>query len=126
MSTSIWHNTFEVPRYPKLANDLSVDACVVGAGIAGLSTAYNLAKAGQRVVVLDDGDIGSGETGRTTAHLTAALDDRYYNLESMHGSEGAHIAAESHMAAINRAEEIVRLENIDCDFHRVDGYLFLA
>ncbi len=123
---SIWHKTYEVPRFPPLAGNLSADVCVIGAGIAGLSTAYMLAKAGQRVIVLDDGDIGSGETGNTTAHLTAALDDRYYNIESMHGEEGARIAAESHMAAINRAEEIVRLENIDCDFQHVNGYLFLA
>ena len=41
-------------------------------------------------------------------------------------SPAASIAAESHMVAINRAEEIARIENIDCDFKRVDGYLFLA
>ncbi|HEY8508727.1 MAG TPA: FAD-dependent oxidoreductase, partial [Steroidobacteraceae bacterium] len=55
-----------------------------------------------------------------------ALDDRYYKIETMHGPEGARIAAESHLAAINRADEIVRLEHIDCEFERVDGYLFLA
>ena len=125
-TTSIWSATAEVPKYQPLNEDLTVDVCVVGAGIAGMTTAYMLAKAGQRVVVLDDGDIGGGETGRTTAHITAALDDRYYNIESMHGEEGARIAAESHMAAINRAEQIAALENIDSDFMRVDGYLFLA
>src|SRR5688572_22562381 len=125
-TTSIWTATAEVPKYQPLNENLTVDVCVIGAGIAGMTTAYMLAKAGQRVAVLDDGDIGSGETGRTTAHLTAALDDRYYNIESMHGEEGARIAAQSHLAAINRAEEITRLENIDCDFMRLDGYLFLA
>ena len=125
-TTSIWTATAEVPKYSPLKENLDVDVCVVGAGIAGMTTAYTLAKAGQRVAVIDDGDIGSGETGRTTAHITAALDDRYFNIESMHGAEGARIAAESHMAAINRAEEICRLENIDCDFQRIDGYLFLA
>ena len=124
--TSLWSQTADVPKYAPLNENLNVDVCVIGAGIAGMSTAYTLARAGQRVVVLDDGDIGSGETGRTTAHITAALDDRYFNIESMHGEEGARIAAESHMAAINRAEEICRHENIDCDFRRVDGYLFLA
>jgi glycine/D-amino acid oxidase-like deaminating enzyme/nitrite reductase/ring-hydroxylating ferredoxin subunit len=124
--TSIWVDTAQIPKYQPLNEDMTVDVCVVGAGIAGMMTAYTLAKAGQRVVVLDDGDIGSGETGRTTAHITAALDDRYYNIESMHGEDGARLAAESHTAAINRAEEICRLENIDCDFMRVDGYLFLA
>jgi glycine/D-amino acid oxidase-like deaminating enzyme len=73
---TIWTETTEVPKYEPLNENLNVDVCVVGAGIAGMMTAYTLAKAGQRVVVLDDGDIGSGETGRTTAHITAALDDR--------------------------------------------------
>jgi glycine/D-amino acid oxidase-like deaminating enzyme/nitrite reductase/ring-hydroxylating ferredoxin subunit len=121
---SIWHATTEVPKYPKLDRNVTADVCVIGAGIAGMTTAYQLAKAGQTVVVLDDGLIGSGETGRTTAHITSALDDRYYAIEGMHGAEGARLAAESHTAAINRAEAIARLENIDCDFLRVDGYLF--
>jgi glycine/D-amino acid oxidase-like deaminating enzyme/nitrite reductase/ring-hydroxylating ferredoxin subunit len=85
-----------------------------------------LAKAGKKVVVLDDGPIGGGESGRTTAHLTAAMDDRMYVLEHVHGEEGARRIVESHLAAINRIEEIVRLESIDCDFDRVSGYLFLG
>lgn len=122
---SVWVETFEMPTFEPLCEDVTADVCVVGAGIAGMMTAYELAKAGKRVVVLDDGGVGSGETGRTTAHITAALDDRYYNIESLHGVEGARLAAESHMAAINRAEDICNVEGIVCDFARVDGYLFL-
>jgi glycine/D-amino acid oxidase-like deaminating enzyme/nitrite reductase/ring-hydroxylating ferredoxin subunit len=116
----------DVPEFPALAADGDADVCVVGAGIAGLTVAYTLARAGRRVVVLDDGPIGGGETGRTTAHLSDALDDRYYEIERVHGELGARMAAESHAAAINRIEEIVRLEGIDCDFARLDGFLFLA
>ncbi|HEX6558984.1 MAG TPA: FAD-dependent oxidoreductase [Longimicrobiales bacterium] len=125
-SKSIWVQTAQVPTFAPLNEDRSADVCIVGAGIAGMSTAYLLARAGQRVVVLDDGGAGSGETGRTTAHITAALDDRYYRIEAMHGEEGARLAAESHMAAINRVEEICNLESIACDFIRLDGYLFVA
>ena len=74
---------------------------------------------------MEDGFIGSGETGRTTAHITNALDDRYYDLEQLHGKEGARIAADSHTAAINLVESIVNEEKIDCDFERLDGFLFL-
>jgi glycine/D-amino acid oxidase-like deaminating enzyme/nitrite reductase/ring-hydroxylating ferredoxin subunit len=91
-----------------------------------MTTAYLLARAGRAVVVLDDGPIGGGETGRSTAHITAALDDRYCEIEKLHGEEGAKIAAESHVAAINRIESIASLEDIDCDFERLDGYLFLG
>ncbi|MEX2283602.1 MAG: FAD-dependent oxidoreductase [Gemmatimonadota bacterium] len=123
-SLSLWLATAKMPEYPRLERDEIADVCVVGAGIAGMTAAYLLSRSGQRVVVLDDGLIGNGETGRTTAHITAALDDRYWRIEEMHGLEGARLAAESHLAAIHRAEAIVREEKIECDFSRVDGYLF--
>jgi glycine/D-amino acid oxidase-like deaminating enzyme/nitrite reductase/ring-hydroxylating ferredoxin subunit len=125
-TASIWMGTFEVPDFAPLNRNLTTDVCVIGAGIAGLTTAYMLAKAGKQVTVIDDGPIGGGESGRTTAHLTWAMDDRIYNLEDVHGQEKARLIVESHMAAVNRISEIVRLENIDCDFRRVDGYLFLG
>lgn len=124
-TTSIWMANTEIPSRPALTKDISADVCVVGAGIAGLTTAYLLAKEGRSVVILDDGPIASGETSRTTAHLASALDDRYYEIESMHGEKGARLAAQSHTAAIDRIEAIVAEESIDCDFERVDGYLFV-
>ena len=125
-TTSLWQGTFEVPSYPALDHDARADVCVVGAGIAGLSTAYLLAKAGQRVIVLDDGPVGGGESGRTTAHLTTAMDDRIYVLEHVHGEGGARRIVESHGAAISCIEETISREGIDCDFQRVNGYLFLG
>lgn len=110
---------------PPLDRDERTQVCVVGAGISGLTTAYLLCQAGVGVIVVDDGPIADGETGRTTAHLTNALDDRYYELERLHGEEGAKLAAESHTAAIGLIESIVRQESLDCDFVRLDGYLFV-
>jgi glycine/D-amino acid oxidase-like deaminating enzyme/nitrite reductase/ring-hydroxylating ferredoxin subunit len=110
---------------PALATDVTVDVCVVGAGIAGLTTAYLLAAEGRSVAVLDDGPIGGGETARTTAHLASALDARYVEIERMHGPAGAQLAATSHTAAIDCIETIVTEENIPCEFERLDGYLFV-
>lgn len=124
-TTSLWMLD-QPPRYPALAGDDSADVCVIGAGIAGLTTAWFLARAGRSVLVVDDGDIGSGETSRTTAHLANAIDDRYVVIERLHGEVGAALAADSHTAAIDRIEAIVAEEGIDCDFERVDGYLFLG
>jgi glycine/D-amino acid oxidase-like deaminating enzyme/nitrite reductase/ring-hydroxylating ferredoxin subunit len=91
----------------------------------GLTCAYTLAKQGKSVIVLDQGAIAGGQTARTTAHLTCVLDDRYCDLEKLFGEEGAKLAAESHLAAIDYIEKIVLEEEIDCDFERVDGYLFV-
>jgi glycine/D-amino acid oxidase-like deaminating enzyme/nitrite reductase/ring-hydroxylating ferredoxin subunit len=114
----------DMPDTAVLTTDVTCDVCVVGAGIAGLTTAYLLTQEGKSVVVLDSKGIGSGETGRTTAHLSNALDDRYHNLIKIHGDKGARLAAESHTAAIRKIEEIVKKENLDCDFERLNGYLF--
>jgi len=123
MTRSLWMDV-EMPATLPLADGERADVCVVGAGIAGLSTAYQLARAGARVIVLEEGPIGRGETGRTTAHLSNALDDRYEWLERVHSPERAQLAAESHTAAIDCIEAICREESIDCEFQRVDGFLF--
>src|SRR5437588_9093193 len=124
-TTSVWMATADTPAEKSLSKDTSAHVCVIGAGIAGLTTAYLLAREGKAVTVLDDGPIGGGMTARTTAHLTNALDDRFYELERLFGKEGSRLAGESHTAAIDRVEAIVREEKIDCEFERVDGYLFL-
>ena len=124
--TSVWAATTKVPSFPSLTENAHCDVCVVGAGIAGLTTAYLLTRAGRTVVVLDDGPLAGGMTQMTTAHLSNAIDDRYIEIEKLHGEEGARLAAESHTAAINRIELIARKEQIECDFDRVDGYLFLG
>jgi glycine/D-amino acid oxidase-like deaminating enzyme/nitrite reductase/ring-hydroxylating ferredoxin subunit len=123
-TVSLWMATGEVSRQTALKKDIETEVCIVGAGIAGLSVAYELSKAGREVVVLDDGPPAGGETCRTTAHLSNALDERYFEMEKVHGKEGARLAAESHSRAIDRIEEIVKEEGIDCDFTRLDGYLF--
>ncbi|MFN2491642.1 MAG: FAD-dependent oxidoreductase [Pyrinomonadaceae bacterium] len=124
-SRSVWMDTAQVPLEPPLTERVTADVCIVGAGIAGMSTAYLLAREGKRVVILDDGPIGGGMTQRTTAHLVNALDDRYFELERLHGEEGSRLAAESHTAAINAIEAIVKQESIKCEFKRLDGYLFV-
>jgi glycine/D-amino acid oxidase-like deaminating enzyme/nitrite reductase/ring-hydroxylating ferredoxin subunit len=126
MHQPLWAADAQAPRYPALHENAHVDAVVVGAGIAGLTTAYLLAREGRAVAVLDDGPVSGGMTQMTSAHLSNMLDDRYFELEKLHGREAARLAAESHTAAIDRIEAIAREEAIDCDFTRLDGYLFLA
>jgi glycine/D-amino acid oxidase-like deaminating enzyme/nitrite reductase/ring-hydroxylating ferredoxin subunit len=127
INLSSWFANIPKPiKFDKLNKNISVDVVIVGGGIAGLSTAYILSKAGKRVAILDDGYIGSGETGHTTAHITHALDDRYFNLEKMFGNDGAFLAAESHTSAIDFIEKVVSEEKIECDYERIDGYLFLG
>jgi len=121
--TTLWKSA-AMPLTETLGSDVSTEICIVGAGIAGMTTAYLLAREGRQVIVLDRDAIGSGETGHTTAHLANAVDDRFAEIERLHGEEGARICADSHSTAIDTIERIVREEKIDCDFERLDGYLF--
>ena len=124
ISCSPWMRETVPDLWGELASETYTDVCIVGAGIAGLSVAYHLTLAGRRVLVIDDGPIAGGETGRSSAHLSCALDDRFHWLEDKHGAHGARLAYQSHAAAIDDIESIVHGEHIDCDFRRVDGYLF--
>ncbi len=120
---SLWMTT-DMPAVPPLTLGAHADVCIIGAGIAGVTTAYCLMQSGKSVIVLDDGPPGSGMTGRTTAHLSNAIDDRYVEIERLHGKSGARTAADSHSAAIDWIDMIQARERIECEFTRLDGYLF--
>jgi glycine/D-amino acid oxidase-like deaminating enzyme/nitrite reductase/ring-hydroxylating ferredoxin subunit len=124
-NVSFWIDSAPILSFNKPDKDEVTEVLIIGGGIAGITTAYNLIKEGKKVVVVEDGFIGSGETGRTTAHLSNALDDRYYYLETIFGKENSALIAESHTAAIDEIEKNIAALNIDCSFRRVNGYLFL-
>jgi glycine/D-amino acid oxidase-like deaminating enzyme/nitrite reductase/ring-hydroxylating ferredoxin subunit len=123
--TPLWLDNNLSPNLRALAEDSKTEVCVIGAGMAGLNVAYQLCRAGKSVMVLDDGPLGHGETGRTTAHLSNALDDGYNELERLHGRDGARLAAESHTRAIDEIESIVEREKMSCEFTRLPGYLWV-
>lgn len=123
---SVWAATAKMPAYAALKSNVQADVCIVGGGIAGLTTGYLLVQEGKSVVLLDDGPLAGGMTEVTTAHLANALDARYVEIARLHGDEGAALAARSHTAAIDRIEAIIAKEKIHCDFERLDGYLFLG
>jgi glycine/D-amino acid oxidase-like deaminating enzyme/nitrite reductase/ring-hydroxylating ferredoxin subunit len=121
---SVWADTAVAPGAVPLGHDIEADIVVVGSGIAGLSTAYELCEQGQRVVVLDRGAIGTGMTARTTAHLASISDDGVDTLIDIRGEENARLFYQSHSASIERIEAIQERLGISCDFKRVQGLLF--
>ena len=123
---SLWRAEFEPLPYAPLDTDAECDLVVIGSGIAGLSSAYEAARFGARVIVIDRGDITGGMTARTTAHLVAEIDDRYFDLIKAVGEQSARLYHESQVAAINRIEQVCEDEGIDADFARVPGYLVPA
>jgi glycine/D-amino acid oxidase-like deaminating enzyme/nitrite reductase/ring-hydroxylating ferredoxin subunit len=114
------------PEAARLDGDRVCDTVVVGSGIAGISTAYELAIEGQKVIVVDRGRIAGGITARTTAHLAPLCDDLTSEMIRLRGEDVSRAFYESQAAAIDRIEDIQKHEAIACDFRRLDGYLFQA
>jgi glycine/D-amino acid oxidase-like deaminating enzyme/nitrite reductase/ring-hydroxylating ferredoxin subunit len=125
-SRSLWMDIDVAPNSRPLQGDKECDVIVIGSGIAGISTAYELAIEGQRVIVIDRGRIAGGITARTSAHLAPLCDDLTSAMISLRGEEISRLFYESQAAAVDRIEEIQKREEIDCDFRRLDGYLFQA
>jgi glycine/D-amino acid oxidase-like deaminating enzyme/nitrite reductase/ring-hydroxylating ferredoxin subunit len=123
-SRSLWMDVAVAPDAARLRKDLTVDTVIIGGGIAGLSTAYELSGQGQKVAVLDRGKIGGGMTARTTAHLTSNNDDGFKTFIDKRGEKLARDFYISQQAAIDRIDTIQSSESIACDFRRVDGFLF--
>jgi glycine/D-amino acid oxidase-like deaminating enzyme/nitrite reductase/ring-hydroxylating ferredoxin subunit len=125
-SRSLWMDVAVVPEAPVLSGDRTCDCVIVGAGIAGISTAYELASKGQKIFVVDRGKIAGGITARTTAHLAPLCDDLTSEMIKLRGEVISRAFYESQAAAIDRIEEIQQEHGIECDFRRLDGYLFQA
>ena len=118
-SRSIW-TSVRLPLSKPLSAHLKTEILVIGAGMTGLSTAYELAGKGHDVVVVDRGRIGRGMTARTSAHLSWEIDDFYFEVIDAHGANVAKRYFESQKAALDRIEAICSEERIACDFARID------
>jgi len=121
-SVSLWMAGKRAAAFPALQEDEETDVCIVGGGLTGLTLAYLLAPS-HRVLVLEKNEIGSGDTGRSTGHLTCVLDDDYGVLIKRFGEDGAATAVKAHGAAVNFIESVIAKEKLDSDFERVDGWL---
>ena len=120
---SPWVEASEIPS-PTLQGDHEVDVGVSGAGITGLTTAHVLARSNLKVALLEGRTIGSGETEKTTAHLTELVDTRYHTLISRFGRAGAQLVAWAQHLAIDSISTLVEQWSVPADFARVTGYLY--
>ncbi|MET8771344.1 FAD-dependent oxidoreductase [Streptomyces sp. NPDC004658] len=125
VTDSYWLRTAPGPSHPALDGDLDVDVAVIGGGIAGLSTAYELARAGRRVAVLEAGRVAAGVTGYTTAKLTAQHTLVYDRLRRTRGAQGARLYARSQSEAIEHAAALAAELGVDCEWETRDAYTYV-
>lgn len=121
---SVWSSEANFKKRETLDKDIECDIVVIGAGMAGILTAYLLSKSGRDVVVIDAKSIGSGVTKNTTAKITSQHDLIYDKLIKEFGEEGARQYAKANELAIQKYKEIINEENINCDLEDKDACLY--
>lgn len=121
---SIWEKTCKGPARPPLYGKAQADVAVIGGGMTGILTALELQERGLQVVVAEAGHVGGGQTGRTTAKLTAQHGAIYAGLIERLGREKAAMYARANCRAVERCCARIELEHIDCDLERTDSWLY--
>ncbi len=114
----------QIPERPVCPFDLSADVVVIGAGMAGILTAYLLKERGRQVLVVEADRIGSGQTKNTTAKITGQHGMRYKKLIETYGQEKARRYAAANKEAIDRYQKLIEKHQIACDFERLPSYLY--
>jgi glycine/D-amino acid oxidase-like deaminating enzyme/nitrite reductase/ring-hydroxylating ferredoxin subunit len=121
---SLWVATAGATGYPSLAGGIEVDTAVIGGGIAGLTAALALKRAGRSVAVLEAARVGTGVTGHTTGKVTSLHRLAYTALAARHGQDTARGYGQANQAAVEHIARVVAEEGIDCDFRRVANYTY--
>lgn len=121
---SYWMDSSPRTAYPRASGQIRVDVAVIGGGIAGLSTAYELKQRGKTVAVVEAGRIAASVTGYTTAKITSLHTLIYTDLVANFGEDQARLYGESQQAGLARIAHWVETLGIDCDFERQSSFTY--
>ncbi|EOU2018513.1 FAD-dependent oxidoreductase [Clostridium perfringens] len=121
---SVWSESCKFRKREALNKDIKTDVLVIGAGIAGILTAYMLKQNGREVVVIDAAEIASGNTKNTTAKITSQHDLIYSKLITEFGEEKVRQYAKANELAIKKYKEIIEYKRIECDFEEKPAYVY--
>lgn len=122
--SSIWRETSKAEHREELHGSHKTDTVIIGAGLSGILTAYELTRRGIDCIVLEADRIGSGVSGDTTAKITAQHGLIYDKLIKKFGKEQAAQYAAANSIAVGRYRRIVEEEAIDCDFVELPNYIY--
>jgi glycine/D-amino acid oxidase-like deaminating enzyme/nitrite reductase/ring-hydroxylating ferredoxin subunit len=108
---SLWLATSSPTDFMPLQIDIEADVAIIGAGIAGIVTGYQLSQRGHKVAVLEANRVGAGVTGYTTAKVTSGHRNRYSQIKQAAGAEYARAYAEANEFGV----EWISRSDVECD-----------
>lgn len=119
---SIWNINEKQRDIKELVSDKKVDILIIGAGITGMTSAYFLKD--KDICVVDANRVGHGVTLNSTAKINYLQQSIYTDISTSTNYNNAVKYLKSQKEAINLIKNIIKEENIDCDFKNVPSYLF--
>ena len=123
-NNSFWLNSFKMESFPKLNENINTDVCIIGGGLTGITTAYYLIKQGYKVALIEKNTLLSKTSGHTTAKITSQHGIFYKYLLDSQGENFARKYLKANENAITNIENIIKSENISCDFEKKNAYVF--
>lgn len=121
---SIWSKTTVFDTRESLSGGLNTEVAIIGAGMAGVLTAFLLKQKGYKAIILEASRIGGGQTQNTTAKITSQHGLIYDKLIQDFGEEKAKQYADANELAIKKYKQLIEENNIDCDFMELPSYLY--
>ncbi|MGA9648728.1 FAD-dependent oxidoreductase [Pedobacter sp.] len=121
---SIWQRPMMQPPFSKDILNSVYDAIIVGGGITGLTTAFNLQRAGKKCILVEAKNLGFGTSGGTSAHLNTFFDSSYPEIDSNFGKEASKAMATASKRMIKTIQANIDELNIEADFEYKSGFLF--
>ena len=121
---SLWLEGLPATGHPGVSGAERYDVAVIGGGLAGLTTALLLKRAGVRVAVLEAGRVGAGVSGNNTAKVTALQATVYSRIVGQHGAAAAADYAQASAAGVDLVADLVEREHIECDLRRATAFTY--
>ncbi|MBP3635766.1 MAG: FAD-dependent oxidoreductase [Bacilli bacterium] len=123
MGNSIWKKNIRQLENDKI-DEKNIDVLIIGGGLSGISTAFELRNSNLNICLIESNNIGSGATSLTTGKVTYLQNTIYTDLEKVHNFDISKKYLESQLYASKILKDNIKKYNINCDYIQNDSYIF--
>ncbi len=124
MKKSLWQNYIRKSNFEKIEENLETDILIIGAGITGITTAYNLVNSKHKVLLIDGNSLFNNTTAKTTGKITYLQELNYQRIINIYDFQTAKLYYESQKEAIKIIKKNIKENNISCDFEKSTSITF--